>query len=462
MTAYNPPSSIFFNGVTFNPDIIEQGDTISGGGIGDVTLAGNNTFTGLNSFTNVAGITTPAINGTGIFLDVGTTMNDVNIGNPTSTTTIKNLTNLEFVDIAIELDVNTIDTGTVSAISIGPVNANQILLGSVGNDIPVTIPGTMNVYIDELVVDQDSGKKYVAVDACYFTNGTGSQATMDTKTAVPLHIAPSIAVEPNAICTEVVIGNSTIPVTIEATTITLTGNANVATQTPGNSTTLAASTAFVSNAVSAAVGVSLSANNVFTGANSFTGGSITMTTQAAANNTTFGATTAFVTGAITTLLAAANTWSGANSFTTGSINVTTQTSGNNTTLAASTAFVTAAITAILSTANTFTANQIFPTIQFSTGSLNQQFRIQHVTAYPFGGVTAGAIVNNTFSYATLGLTNFTTFICATVSNGSTAANGARVIFSLSATSASSFTVTGMNPTATNTAASAFSIVVYGR
>ena len=462
MTAYNPPSSIFFNGVTFNPDIIEQGDTISGGGIGDVTLAGNNTFTGLNSFTNVAGITTPAINGTGIFLDVGTTMNDVNIGNPTSTTTIKNLTNLEFVDIAIELDVNTIDTGTVSAISIGPVNANQILLGSVGNDIPVTIPGTMNVYIDELVVDQDSGKKYVAVDACYFTNGTGSQATMDTKTAVPLHIAPSIAVEPNAICTEVVIGNSTIPVTIEATTITLTGNANVATQTPGNSTTLAASTAFVSNAVSAAVGVSLSANNVFTGANSFTGGSITMTTQSAANNTTFGATTAFVTGAITTLLAAANTWSGANSFTTGSINVTTQTSGNNTTLAASTAFVTAAITAILSTANTFTANQIFPTIQFSTGSLNQQFRIQHVTAYPFGGVTAGAIVNNTFSYATLGLTNFTTFICATVSNGSTAANGARVIFSLSATSASSFTVTGMNPTATNTAASAFSIVVYGR
>ena len=460
MTAYNPPSSIFFNGVTFNPDIIEQGDTISGGGIGDVTLAGNNTFTGLNSFTNVAGITTPAI-----------------------------------------------DAGTVSAISIGPVNANQILLGSVGNDILVTIPGTMNVYIDELVVDQDSGKKYVAVDACYFTNGTGSQATMDTKTAVPLHIAPSIAVEPNAICTEVVIGNSTIPVTIEATTITLTGNANVATQTPGNSTTLAASTAFVSNAVSAAVGVSLSANNVFTGANSFTGGSITMTNQSAANNTTFGATTAFVTGAITTLLAAANTWSGANSFTTGSINVTTQTSGNNTTLAASTAFVTgaittllaaantwsgansfttgsinvttqtsgnnttlaastafvtAAITAILSTANTFTANQIFPTIQFSTGSLNQQFRIQHVTAYPFGGVTAGAIVNNTFSYATLGLTNFTTFICATVSNGSTAANGARVIFSLSATSASSFTVTGMNPTATNTAASAFSIVVYGR
>ena len=53
MTAFNPPSILFFNGVTFNPEIIEQGDTVSAvSGGGDVTLAGNNVFTGVNSFGN--------------------------------------------------------------------------------------------------------------------------------------------------------------------------------------------------------------------------------------------------------------------------------------------------------------------------------------------------------------------------------------------------------------------------
>lgn len=487
MTAFNPPSFLFFNGVTFNPDIIEQGDTVVSGG-GDVTLAGNNnftgansftagsinvttqspgnnttlaastafvaaglasvsgvslsgnnTFTGANEFTNVAGIVTPAINGAagvGSFIDVGNTMNFITIGNPTCDTTIKNQTNLETVDVTVQLNANTIESVLFDAIDIGPANAtqislgstvnaipvlvggtlyvdsidtnsfidmnigqnnaNQILLGSAGNAIPVTISGTTNIYIDELVVDQDAGKKYVSVDKCYFTTGTSGEATVDTKTAIPLHIAPSIAVEPNAICTEVVIGNSTIPVTVNSTTTT------------------------------------------FTGANSFTGGSINVTTQSPGNNTTLAASTAFVTAGIAALSSIY------------------QTAGQVTTS------INSSFASFIATSNTFTATQLFPTIRFTAGSMNQAFYIQ-TASIAFGSVTAGAIVNSVLSYATLGMSNFpSTLINATISNSSTSANGARVIFSISAQSTSSFTVTAMNPTATNAAASAFTIVCYGR
>lgn len=54
-----------------------------------------------------------------------------------------------------------------------------------------------------------------------------------------------------------------------------------------------------------------------------------------------------ISGAGGALVAAANTWTGANSFTGGSINVTTQTAGNNSTLAASTAFVATAVSGSL-------------------------------------------------------------------------------------------------------------------
>jgi len=76
---------------------------------------------------------------------------------------------------------------------------------------------------NELVVGTDSGagKDYVSVDKCYFTTGTSGEATIDTKTAVPLHIAPSTTVEPSAVCSSVVIGNSTIPVTINGNSVTL-------------------------------------------------------------------------------------------------------------------------------------------------------------------------------------------------------------------------------------------------
>jgi hypothetical protein len=240
----------------------------------------------------------------------------------------------------------------------------------------------------------------------------------------------------------------------------------VKTQPAGTITDLAASTSFVGLAVtngnSSIYSYITTGTNVWTGANNFTGGSINVTTQIAGNNTTLASSTAFVTAAITALKAAANTWSGSNDFTTGSINVTTQTAGNNTTLASSTGFVTAAITALKAATNTWTANQIFPTIQFSTGTLNQAFFIQYVNNYAFGAVGANASVTSTFSYATLGLTNYTTYITATISNSSSSANGSRVLFTIQAASATSFTIVGFNVTATATAACAFTIVAYGR
>ena len=272
----------------------------------------------------------------------------------------------------------------------------------------------------------------------------------------------------------------------------------VKTQLQSVSSDVAASTSYVglavTNSLSANYSYIMTNTNNFTGVNTFTADTF-VPTITTGTNTTQAASSAFVNDSITAMKAATNTFSGANTFsgsntfsgangfTTGSINVTTQTAGNNTTLAASTAFVTAAISALSTlyqtaaqvttsinsalttfraTANTFSANQIFPTIQFSTGTLNQAFRIQHVTDFGFGTVGANATVTTTFTYAALGLTNFTTFISANISNSSGSANGARVIFSINASSPTSFTIVGMNPTTTSTGSSSFSLIVFGR
>ena len=143
MTAFNPPSSIYFNGIEFNPSIIEQVDT-------GVTLAGNNTWTGTNDFTN--GIRTGS--------------------------------------------VDTIDVPGV--LELGQTRAEIV---NIKGQITCTLTDT-------------------SVDKCYFKTGTGGQATLDTDTAIPLHIAPSTTVEPSAICSGVVIGNSTIPVSLVGSTVT--------------------------------------------------------------------------------------------------------------------------------------------------------------------------------------------------------------------------------------------------
>jgi len=53
-------------------------------------------------------------------------------------------------------------------------------------------------------------------------------------------------------------------------------------------------------------------------------------------------------------------------------------------------------------------------------------------------------------------------ITGTISNGSTAANGSRVLFTIQSISGTSVTIVGYNVTSGATAACAFTLVVYGR
>ena len=285
------------------------------------------------------------------------------------------------------------------------------------------------------------------------------------------------------------------------------GSIIIPTQTAGDNSPFGASTAFVTSAISALSSIYQTASQVsiaissalttFLGtANMWTADQdlslvnvlVKTQLQSVSNNTS--ASTAYTSLAVTNgistgyanIMANTNNYTGVNTFT-NTTYVTTAVAGTNTTQVASTAFVTSAISALSSvyqtasqvttaitsalttfkaTANTFTANQIFPTIQFSSGTLNQAFFIQHVNSYAFGAVTANTAVTQTFSYSTLGMTNYTTFITAQICNSSSSAQGNRVLFSIQAQSASSFTIVGFNVTATNTSASAFSLVVYGR
>jgi hypothetical protein len=175
MSADNPPT-YYFTGINFNSSFYEPTGT------GDLTLAQANSLYLKKTVADTA-------------------------------------TAIETFSAGIE--TKSVDTDTEAPLTIGKTNATQIVLGDTANAIPITISGTTNIFIDEVVVDIDAGKKYVTVDKCFFTTGVGDQATIDTKTAIPLHIAPSTAVEPNAICTGVVIGNSTIPISISGSSTTL-------------------------------------------------------------------------------------------------------------------------------------------------------------------------------------------------------------------------------------------------
>jgi hypothetical protein len=126
------------------------------------------------------------------------------------------------------------------------------------------------------------------------------------------------------------------------------GSVLVPTQANSNSSTNAASTAFVSNKLNEL----LAANNTFSGNNTFTGsntvsGSLSVPTQSNSSNSTAAASTAFVSNKINESIndfrAANNTFTGSNTFS-NSISVPTISNArNSSTNAASTAFVHSAI-----------------------------------------------------------------------------------------------------------------------
>ena len=631
MTAYNPPSSIYFNGIEFNPSIIEQGDTISGGnatldgnntwtgtnnfngsitmttqaannnstlgattayvdnaisGVGGVSLTANNTFTGLNTFSG--GINVDTINGT---TGTGITIDTASLGTTFEGQVFAN-NNL----YTNEIDGNYLTTP--ATLYIGQNYAASILIGT--DVIPVTIgygtarPNIANIETVNMIAESIDLITTGYINSPNIYNSSGTLLVGNATTSVDLLgivTAPTQTAGNNTtrVATTAFVTGAITTLKAAANTWSgansfTTGSINVTTQTAGNSTTLAASTAFVttaSNAIRSGLltgtntwsgsnafntasltvatqltsdnssfaastafvqsvaatisGVSLSGTNTWTGPNSFTN-SISVLTLGTGTNTTGAASTAFVKNSLDALKTAVNTWTNTNSFSSGVITVPARPANDSTTNAASTAFVTSAISAlssiyqtasqvataissaltsflgtantwtadqdlslvnvlvktqlqsvsnttaastayttlavtngnstsyayIMATPNTFTANQKFTTIQFSSGTLNQAFYIQHVNTYSFGAVAANTAVTQTFSYATLGMTNYTTFITAQICNSSSSAQGNRVLFSIQAQSASSFTIVGFNVTATNTSASAFSLVVYGR
>lgn len=102
------------------------------------------------------------------------------------------------------ITTNAIDSNPSSTLSIGSVNAENV---NIKNDLCVI--GTQ----------VGSGADYVSVDKCYFTVGVGGEATIDTKNPLPLYIAPPTTVEPTAVCSELVLGNNLIPVTVKGDTV---------------------------------------------------------------------------------------------------------------------------------------------------------------------------------------------------------------------------------------------------
>ena len=507
MTAYNPPSNIYFNGIGFNPTIIEQGNTVSTGG--NATLAGNNTWTGTNNFNGSITMTTQAANNnstlgaTTAYVDNAISgVGGVSLSGNNVFTGTNEFTNGLIIDGLATISQNTTGTNPTFIHTSSTTGLNLIEFHSNSNFVTAydsrilaysgtSFDGegflqleadTITLTSNTLSIDSISSFDYNATFNDGLTSSiiycniydsfiSGAALNIGNSYATSVEIART-GIATNILAALNVTGDTTLSGanTFSSTNDFTGGSINVITQMAGNSTTLAASTAFVTAAISALSSVYQTAAQVTTAITSYG-------YQTAAQVTTA------ISSAITSLKAASNSWTGANDFTGGSIVMTTQTAGDNSTFGASTAFVTAAISALSSvyqtsaqvstaitsalttfkaTANTFSANQIFSTIQFSTGTLNQAFYIQHVNAYAFGAVAANTAVTQTFSYSTLGMTNYTTFITAQICNSSSSAQGNRVLFSIQAQSASSFTIVGYNVTATNTAASAFSLVVYGR
>ena len=343
MTAFNPPSILFFNGVTFNPEIIEQGSTVSGGG-GDVTLAGNNNFTGANSFTGGSINVTTQGNGTSTTLAASTLF----VSN--AITALRAASNFwsSVNSYANGIRASNIDTyNTNSTLFIGQTRASGL---QIGNNIITTKVFTAQAtpfratYIDSGSTVEDLYIGYNTTKTIIGSSGKTLSIDSNIEMYTGLTISQILG-EPTFTSTitdrivfgntfnvfngEIIVGNEiklsnngnlSIGSTnkIEFTTeyginqLFLSGNGGVngyVLQSGGPGGTL--------SWVAPSGGVSLAGNNSWTGTNDFT--NITAPTLTYPDNTTNVATTAYVDGAIASVggvsLAANNTFTGSNTFT---------------------------------------------------------------------------------------------------------------------------------------------------
>jgi len=144
MTAFNPPSNLFFNGVTFNPTIIEQA-TSTGLSKAEAdasylkkTVA--DTATALETFSS--GIVTNGIYQTlasGI-MSIGYSAGFISLS---GAVTVNNSFQTPSIDAAFSGGVFNVACVTPSTINIGTANATAINVGS--NGITTNITGTTNI-----------------------------------------------------------------------------------------------------------------------------------------------------------------------------------------------------------------------------------------------------------------------------------------------------------------------------
>jgi len=153
----------------------------------------------------------------------------------------------------------------------------------------------------------------------------------------------------------------------------------------------------------------LTGSNELTGTYDITSGSVLVSTQSNTNNSTAAASTEFVHNKLAELLTANNTFTGSNTFS-GSISVPTQSNANNSTAAASTAFVTNKITEklneLLADDNTFTGSNTFsgsisvPTISNARNSTNNAASTEFVHSAIYSNTWVVATCNNNPNLAT--------------------------------------------------------------
>ena len=237
---------------------------------GDIWTTTGGVFARINSSTRQLGDTVSALTYSGNNIFSGTTLS---FGSSTATSTVSlgAGATISGATKAINIGTNGV-SGSTTNIAVGSTTGtNAITING-----PTTLAGTLTASGATITVGNTTA-------ASTLNLATGATLTATTK-------AVNIGTSGVAGSTT----NITIGSTTGTSTTTLQGNTNSVTQTAGNSTTLLATTAFVTTADNLKANL---ASPTFTGTPSLPTGTIAVT-QTAGNNTTAVATTAFVTAAV--------------------------------------------------------------------------------------------------------------------------------------------------------------------
>jgi len=204
------------------------------------------------------------------------------------------------------------------------------------------------------IVSFDSGGTIIEGDL--ITTGTIDSTTINSNTinstiinCDELYASASVNT-PSVVCDFIA---SETNITFNSTAST-TNDFSVLTKLASENSTKAASTAYVTTAITNLK----SATNTWGGTNNFTGSNITVVSKGASDNSTFAASTAYVTTAIVNVLNGAS-YTGTQNFTGATLTATTQGNLINNTTVATTAFANTAVQNLLSDANTWTQSQNF-------------------------------------------------------------------------------------------------------